>query len=148
MGGKIYQFRYFGEGNEKNYPQYESGRGYKYYAIYEDSDSYDWMQSLGNDEIIRKIGVQTLPGAKVYINGNIHGITVGGSGILEFEAKNGTYITEFGFDVNTLNIIKDKSLLKEDGTNLLPDHCYLIMDVYTTQISNNSDSTEENTFDN
>lgn len=165
----LYQFRYFGENDSRNQPNYT----YEFYAQFKNED-LDWKSSGITDvnEVIKKVGIQTLPGAKVYLNGNINGITIGATGILELEAKNGAQITDLGFDTATLLAIKNKGgnnnnnnieensdteeednsnnvvVLKEDNTVFLQDHCYLIMDVYTTTISSQNNSSDSNSEEN
>lgn len=54
---------------------------------------------------IIQIGIQALPGTKVYFNGATFPIEVGVTGIYELDVEDFTYITEVKFDADSLNNI-------------------------------------------
>lgn len=108
MAKKIQQFRYYGDGNGNNYPSGISASNLYTGTIFTDY----------NCTRIVQLGIQTLPGMRVYINGNTVPIIVGQTGIYELSLDGMSYITELAFDAATLKLI-----------NTNQANSYLIIDV-------------------
>jgi len=94
MARNIKQFRWYGEDDERNSPKatindYTSG------GIFE---NYFPMSQLG---------VQGIPGTKIYLNGSTRPIVMGVSGIYDLDIKNGARITGLSFDKDSLQKVKD-----------------------------------------
>lgn len=97
---KIKQFRYYGDGSPRNYPN--------------DASTKITLGSLksgsifGNYYPILQLGIQAPPGTKFYLNGAINPVVIGATGIYELELKGITEITSLYFDYDGLNTINNK----------------------------------------
>lgn len=93
---KIAQFRYYQNGNPNNYPT-------------------DWVwdhfcadQSFRDFNPIHQLGIQTLPGTRVYINQSTNPVIIGGTGIFEINCDNTTaIISSLRFDQESMRTIAD-----------------------------------------
>lgn len=106
MSKKIKQFRFYSEGDSRNWPnvsieKYQNGEVFSEEKIFP----------------ISQLGIQGAPGTKFYLNGSIYPITIGISGIYDLDIKNGSRITGLCFDETSL------SRINSAGTG------YLIVDV-------------------
>ena len=108
MAKYVNQVRYYGDKNVKNYPA--------------NNVSLNTLQSgsvFHNTLPIVQLGIQTLPGMKVYINNHTNPIIVGQTGIYELNVDGISYITDLRFDGATLNVI-----------NKNQQNAYLIVDYF------------------
>ena len=93
MAKYVNQVRYYGDGNAKN------------------SNSTLSITSLQSGSVfhntlpIVQLGIQTLPGMKVFINNHTNPIVVGQTGIYELNVDGISYITDLRFDGSTLGVI-------------------------------------------
>lgn len=108
MAKYVNQIRYYGDGNVKN------------------SASNITLQTLQSGSAfhntfpIVQLGVQTLPGMKIYINNHTNPVIVGQTGIYELNVDGISYITDLRFDGSTLKIINDN----QKNTYLIVDYLY------------------------
>ena len=98
MAKKIKQFRFYGESDvarERNIPQdgtildYQTGEIFKREKVFP----------------ITQLGIQGPPGTRFYLNGSVDYITIGVSGIYDLDIKNGSRVTDLGFDRASLERI-------------------------------------------
>ena len=109
MAKYVNQIRYYGDGNDKNYPK--------------NNVSLTTLQSgsiFHNTLPIVQLGIQTLPGMKIYINNHTNPIIVGQTGIYELNVDGISYITDLRFDGTTLNIINRN----QQNAYLIVDYLY------------------------
>ena len=97
MAKQVMQFRYYGEGHEKNYPSTISKNSLKSGTIFSDKDCFPIIQ----------LGIQSLPGLHFYLNNANTSIIIGSTGIYELDLEGYAEITKLSFDEDTLNIIDD-----------------------------------------
>lgn len=99
--GKITQtqYRFFNTGNSMNvYPPNNTSNDWRVFCV----------PNAISPGVIRQLGIQTLPGTKIYINGSTDGIIVGGTGILEIDCTQGNIpgaITGIRIDPDSMEII-------------------------------------------
>lgn len=113
MARGIKQFRYYSENHEDNAPN--TG----------DPNTTASLNNFANGNVFRnanvypivQLGIQTLPGTKVYVNGSIDPIVIGSTGIYELDLQNRAEIVSLMFDSTSLMAIRDS------------DAGYLIVDV-------------------
>lgn len=108
MAKQVNQIRYYGDNNAKNYPA---------------NLSLQTLQSgsaFHNTLPIVQLGIQTLPGMKIYINNHTNPVVVGQTGIYELNVDGISYITDLRFDYTTLNIINNN----KSNTYLIIDYLY------------------------
>lgn len=96
MAKKIMQFRFYGENDSRNQPSDISAVTLKTGAIF--------TKYLP----ITQLGIQTLPGTKVYLNNALTPIYIGSTGVYELDLEGLTYITHLAFDEKSLQNIADK----------------------------------------
>lgn len=87
----IKQFRYYGEDNKNNYPQYTN-----YYGILHTGNI---LQGLG---VVSQLGIQARPETKFYLNNSPHPIIIGKTGIFELDLEGRGVITSIRFDKESL----------------------------------------------
>lgn len=101
---EVKQFRYYGVGNSKNFPIEDN----KWIKVNSDSSlSEDLLSNYG---AAIKIGVQTLPGVKLYLGNNSlsNGIIIDHTGVYELDLRNTTTsIGSLYFSVESLNRISE-----------------------------------------
>lgn len=96
MANRVKQFRFYGEEKEestrKNFPA--------------GSTIEDWVKgTIFSDSVpITQLGIQTLPGTKIYINNSENPIIVGITGIYELSLRQ-TEISTLRFDRDSLELI-------------------------------------------
>ena len=106
MATRITQFRYYAEGNENNYPQDFSW------------PSYCSQETFKKYSPILQLGIQTLPGTRIYLNSGISPIIIGATGIFELDVTNtSASIHGIRVDQQSMELIRDL----ENG--------YFIMDI-------------------
>lgn len=92
---KIYQFRFYAEGNPNNNPTWS----WRKYCLADTFKSYSPIISLG---------IQTLPGTKIYLNNSIQPIIIGNSGIFELDVRNtSASISNIRIDQESMETIKN-----------------------------------------
>lgn len=92
MAKSINQIRYYGEGHPKNTP----------------NANFMKLRSgsiFGETIPITQLGIQTIPGVKVFINHNPNPIVIGQTGIYELNVDGLSYINDIKFDGASLNLI-------------------------------------------
>ena len=95
MATRMLQFRYYYDGNENNNPNWK-------WQLYCTANSFKKYSP------ITAIGVQTLPGTKIYLNGSITPIIIGNSGIFELDVANtSATINNFRVDQESMKLIRD-----------------------------------------
>ena len=112
MSKYIRQLRYYGDRDERNYPQSED-------------EGYISMNQLINPNFfaqympIVQIGIQTLPGTKFYLNDNVrkYPIIIGYTGIYELDLDGIAEINSLAFDASSIQTINNT------------DDAYLIIDM-------------------
>ena len=105
MAKQIKQLRFYKDGDSNNSPN----QSYKYYC---DDTSFRYYAP------IYQLGIQTLPGTKIYLNQSTTPIIIGASGIYELDLTNTTGI---------LNSIRVDPTSMSTINNL--DNAYLIIDL-------------------
>lgn len=111
MQKKVFQYRYYGDSNTKNYPQDISSTNLCSGAIFE-------------GKIIKQIGVQTMPGVEFYLNAAKEPIIVGSTGIYELDVDNIADITALSFSPVSIDMINN-------GGN---SSFYLIVDILYEEV--------------
>lgn len=106
MASRIMQFRYYAEGNANNQPASFSW------------PNYCTQESFKPYSPINQLGIQTLPGIKIYINSSLTPIIIGANGIFELDVSNTSAIIS-GLRVDQADMEKIRDL--ENG--------YLIIDI-------------------
>lgn len=106
MSMQIKQFRFYNDGNVNNSPAVAN---YKYYC---DDTSFRYFAP------IYQLGIQTLPGTRIYLNQSTTPIIIGASGIYELDLNDTTAI---------LNSIRIEKTSMETINNL--ENGYLIIDI-------------------
>ena len=96
MARRVGQIRYFGENNTRqNYPAYITAQRLR------NGNAFDEIYP------IIQLGVQTLPGTKIYLNNHTTPVIIGATGIYELDVAGLTNITDIQFDDESLKIIND-----------------------------------------
>lgn len=96
MATRITQFRYYAEGNENNFPKENSW------------PSYCSQETFKKYSPISQLGIQTLPGTKIYINSSINPIIIGATGIFELDVtKTSAVINGLRVDQASMELIRD-----------------------------------------
>lgn len=54
-----------------------------------------------------QLGIQALPGTKIYLNGNANPIVIGFTGVFSIDLSTGGNITEITIDATSLNLIDE-----------------------------------------
>lgn len=108
---KVYQYRYYGEGVEKNYP-YELNR--------EHLISGDIFSKTGKSSITH-LGIQASPGTTFFLNNSDNPIQVGKTGIYEINLNGYGFITSIIFSTGTLDKVNEDNgiimdIIYEGGT--------------------------------
>ena len=118
MSKTIKQYRYYGDGNQHNQPVDTISKESMYAGDVFISDQM--IQEFG---MITSIGIQGLPGTKIYINESASPILLGMMGTFELDLSNYGFIYKLQVDYNSASIIENT----ENG--------YLIVDViYDTEV--------------
>lgn len=93
----IRQFRYYGIGSKKNYPENLTYGELKAGNIFKDCGA------------VTQLGIQAIPGTLFYLNKSSHSIAVGSTGIYELNLEGIGTISTINFDQNTLDKIEENS---------------------------------------
>ena len=111
MAKRIMQFRYYGEGNENNQPKQLKNDDGQLETV-----TLEHFQTSGRtggrvfqDYLpFTKIGIQTLPNTKFYLNNSLDGyIIIGPTGVYELNLEGISEIGDLGFDRKSLELIRD-----------------------------------------
>lgn len=105
MAKQIMQFRYYAEGNSKNYPKTINKAKLSAGSIFS-----GYLP-------ITQLGIQALPGTKFYLNNGITPIIIGSTGIYELDLEGLSEITSLSFDPTSIESINKNN------------NAYLIIDV-------------------
>lgn len=97
MAKYINQLRYYGDGHPKN-----SSLDINYTKLRSGSIFSSTLP-------ITQLGIQTLPGVKVYINNHTSPIIIGQTGIYELNVDGLSNITDIKFDGESLNLINNST---------------------------------------
>ena len=108
MAKYINQVRYYGDGNTKN-----SASNVSLTTLQSGSVFHGTLP-------IVQLGVQTLPGMKIYINHHTNPVIVGQTGVYELNVDGISYITDLCFDGSTLNVINKN----QSNAYLIVDYLY------------------------
>lgn len=108
MAKYINQVRYYGDGNAKN-----SASNVTLTTLQSGSTFHNTLP-------IVQLGIQTLPGMKVYINNHTNPVIVGQTGIYELNVDGISYITDLRFDGSTLSVINKN----QNNAYLIIDYLY------------------------
>lgn len=108
MARAIKQYRYYAEGDPKNYPAQTAAT----------ANSCCNFTNLCNGNVFKNnnvypilaLGIQTLPGTKFYINGSEDPIIVGATGIYELDVVDKAEIINILFDPSSLLAIRDSAI--------------------------------------
>ena len=106
MASRITQLRYYAEGNPNNQPSVFSW------------PNYCTQESFKKYSPINQLGIQTLPGTRIFINSSLTPIIIGSTGIFELDVSN-TSATISGLRVEQASMEQIRDL--ENG--------YLIIDL-------------------
>lgn len=105
MAKRVMQIRYYGNENSNNQP-----------SVLMKDLKIDKKHPLISGEVfdkykpITQLGIQTLPGARIYLNNNEEfPVIIGSTGIYELELEGISSITNLHFDSALLNAIKSGS---------------------------------------
>lgn len=114
MARAIKQFRYYKEGDSaRNQPYTNGGSNDATFLNFCNGNVF----KNANVYPIIQLGVQTLPGTRMYLNGSQDPIIVGSTGIYEIDVSNNAEIVNIYFDATSMLAIRDS------------DEGYLIVDV-------------------
>ena len=95
MATKVTQFRYYAEDNPNNYPKISW-------------PNYCTQETFKPYSPVTQLGIQTLPGTKLYLNGSLEPIIIGGSGIFELDVTSTTaVISDFRIEQKSMEMIRD-----------------------------------------
>ena len=107
MAKRVGQIRWFGVDSVENYPSSVSLESLRQGSAF--PRSYPIVQ----------LGIQTVPGTKVYLNSSITPIIIGATGIYELNVDGLTQITSIQFDPASLQIIEERP-----GAYIIIDYIY------------------------
>lgn len=94
MANKVVQYRYYGEGNENNYPKDASATSFV------NGSAFLHMPIL-------QLGIQTLPGVKIHINSQTSTpVIIGATGIYELDLSNNVEINSLYIDAFSMENIQ------------------------------------------
>ena len=88
---KIMQFRYYGDGNDNNYPE-----GLTAAQLAPTQNKSSILQSYGS---ITQLGIQGKPNIKFYLNNTLFPISLGDMGVYEIDLQNRGTINSLKFDL-------------------------------------------------
>lgn len=119
---KVQQLRFYNLGNTKNFPLLEN-------TSISENPNFFWTNNvLENIGPIVKLGIQTLPGVKFSLNGNMVNkntlLTIDHTGLYELDLTNvSASITTLSFDAASLILINSL-----DNASLIVDVAYYVAD--------------------
>lgn len=93
----IRQFRFYGDGNAKNYPANLDKDTLYYGNIFKDCG------------LVTQLGIQATPGTIFYLNSSIHPISVGSTGIYELNLEGLSSLSSIQFSETSLEAITGDS---------------------------------------
>lgn len=123
MAKQIYQFRYYDDSNPLNSPLGATSKDWAAATTaqpsakaFTDFGGGDNGIALPSKFSIIQLGIQTIPGTKFYLNGNMRPITVGVTGIYEISLEDDVTIESLVFNQTSMERIKEN-----DGAYLIVD---------------------------
>lgn len=113
MAKAIHQFRFYNDSasEDRNEPSHDAFNGVGGAAGFADGDVFK------NYYPFYQLGVQTIPGTMIYLNGSEDPVIIGSTGIYELDAQDGVEISTLQIDGRSLGMINEA----EDG--------YIIIDI-------------------
>lgn len=108
MAKQIKQFRYYQEGDSRNYPEFQIT-----------SMSLQTGKIFADYMPISQLGIQALPGTKFYLNNSYNPIIIGYTGVYELAISDLAEITSLKFDYESIQRIN-----RNKETVLLVDVVY------------------------
>lgn len=105
MKKRIKQIRYYGEGSPLNEPKTLNNQ------MLINGGAFN------NFTPITKLGIQTLPGVKFYLNNSNESIVVNNTGIFELDLEDQVQITALRFYYDSLRLISEANLVEDNNTN-------------------------------
>lgn len=97
MAKRVGQIRWFGNDSNQNYPSNVTLESLRQGSIF--PRSYPIVQ----------LGIQTLPGTKIYLNSSVTPIIIGSTGIYELNVDGLAEIYTVQFDASSLSVIENNS---------------------------------------
>lgn len=95
MASRVTQFRYYAEGNVNNYPELSW-------------PNYCTQETFKKFSPITQLGIQTLPGTRIFLNSSLEPIIIGTSGIFELDVSSTTaVITGLRVEQQSMELIRD-----------------------------------------
>lgn len=107
MAKTVKQYRYYNTNSQNNQPSNISKAELINGLVFEKTGCYPILQ----------LGIQTMPGTKFYLNGNIDPVIVGYTGIYELDMDNAIEIVRLTFNKDSMDLIENN------------ENAYLIVDV-------------------
>lgn len=98
---EVYQFRYYGEGSDKNYHPKDP---LNYSRI--NAENLKSGNAFEEYMPVRQLGVQSIPGTKFYLNDSISPIVIGSTGIYEIELNSLVEIKRLSFDPKSIEAVQ------------------------------------------
>ena len=95
MAKTVRQYRYYSQGSGQNQPLDITKKSLINGQIFETTNCYPILQ----------LGIQTMPGTKFYLNGNIDPVIVGHTGIYELDMENEIEIVRLTFNKKSMDLI-------------------------------------------
>ena len=99
---KVYQFRYYGEGSDKNY--HPSMEDKEYTKI--NAENLQFGTAFQEYMPVRQLGIQSIPGTKFYLNDSVSPIVIGSTGIYEIELNSLVEIQRLSFDFESIETVQ------------------------------------------
>lgn len=118
MAKAVKQFRFYTEKEDsatrsKNYPLNTTISDYSSGAVFDNIGCFPILQ----------LGIQALPGTKIYLNEGTEAVVIGSTGIYELDLDGLAEIVKLQFDYTSLQIINDNDtaclivdIIWDDGT--------------------------------
>lgn len=100
---EVYQFRYYGENNDKNY---HPGMKHKEDYTKINAENLQFGTAFQEYMPVRQLGVQSIPGTKFYLNDSISPIVIGSTGIYEIELNSLVEIQRLSFDPESIQAVQ------------------------------------------
>lgn len=117
MAKNIAQFRFYGQGDIKNYPN-----GLSVSNLTQGTCFNGYMP-------IKQLGIQAPPGTKFYLNNSKYPIIVGTTGIYELDLDANVEINSLKFSIDSINKIGKNNANSGVKTNNYLEFASLIIDI-------------------
>lgn len=125
MARKIVQYRYYGDNSGDEDDNKNEPKNINKENMYASGSKNIFIndEKIQEDGMITHLGIQGLPGTKVYINENKAPIIIGGTGVFELDLTDYSFIYRLQIDNQSAELIEQN----ENG--------YLIIDaIYDTEV--------------